>query len=105
MNKETLEEVQKQTALKYFNEQYRGSIVDTKESLEQSIKIFHDAFKAGQQWQAERMYSEEEVRKLLMIQRGNSYVAILLKTRDEELANIANSAPEPSGKDGWVKKS
>jgi len=99
MTKETLEEVQKQTALKYFNDQYRGSIADTKVTLVESIKVFHDAFKAGQQWQAERMYSEEEVRKLLMIQRGNSYVAILSKTRDEELASIANSAPEPSRKD------
>jgi hypothetical protein len=60
---ETLEEAQEQTALKYFNEQYRGSIADTKESLEQSIKVFHDAFKAGQQWQAERMYSEEDMKK------------------------------------------
>jgi hypothetical protein len=62
---ETLEEAQEQTALKYFNEQYRGSIADTKESLEQSIKVFHDAFKAGQQWQAERMYNEKEVESLL----------------------------------------
>jgi len=59
----------------------------------------------GAKWQQQNSYSEEEVRKLLMVQRGNSYVAILSKTRDEELASIANLAPEPSGKDGWVKKS
>jgi hypothetical protein len=53
--------------------------------------------------QAERMYSEEEVRKLLETQRGNCYVAILTKTRDEELATIAGGAPEPSGYNGWVK--
>ena len=49
-------------------------------------------------------YNEEEVRKLLIMQRGNSYVAILTKTKDEELARIASTAPEPGGKDGWVKQ-
>ena len=55
-------------------------------------------------WQQERMYSEEEVRELLLTQRGNSYVAILTKTRDTELASLAMSAPEPSGKNGWFKQ-
>lgn len=41
------------------------------------------------------MYSEEEVEKILESQRGNSYVAVLNKTRDEELAVVAGSAPEP----------
>lgn len=54
--------------------------------------------------QAKTMYSEEEVRQLLLTQRGNSYVAILNKTKDKGLAVIASGAPEPSGKDGWVKK-
>jgi uncharacterized Zn finger protein (UPF0148 family) len=53
--------------------------------------------------QSERMYTEEEVRKLLETQRGNCAVAILIKTRDEELAAIAGGAPEPSGYNGWVK--
>lgn len=85
-----------------------------KETLEEAAKriygpdeskdVEYYAFINGAKYQAERMYSEEEVRRLLMVQRGNSYVAILSKTRDEELASIANSAPEPSGKDGWVKK-
>ena len=48
-------------------------------------------------------YTEEEVRKLLQSQRGNCYVAILTKTRDIELASLATLAPEPGGKDGWVK--
>ena len=61
-------------------------------------------FIAGAKWQAERMYSEEEVRELLLMQRGNSYVAILTKTKDVELAAIASTAPEPGGKDGWVKQ-
>jgi hypothetical protein len=55
-------------------------------------------------YQSERMYSENEVRKLLETQRGNCYVAILTKTKDKELAEIANNAPEPSGYNGWVKQ-
>ena len=43
----------------------------------------------------EQMYSEKEVEKILESQRGNSYVAVLNKTRDEELAVVAGSAPEP----------
>ena len=43
----------------------------------------------------EQMYSEKEVEKILESQRGNSYVAVLDKTRDEELAVVAGSAPEP----------
>ena len=42
-----------------------------------------------------QMYSEKEVEKILESQRGNSYVAVLNKTRDEELAVVAGSAPEP----------
>jgi hypothetical protein len=49
-------------------------------------------------------YTEEEVRELLLMQRGNCYVAILNKTHDKELASLASSAPEPRGKDGWVKQ-
>ena len=63
-----------------------------------------ESFIEGAKWQAERMYSEEEVRKLLQSQRGNCYVAILTKTRDTELASLATLAPEPAGKDGWVKQ-
>ena len=67
-------------------------------SVNESIGIIK-----GAKWQAERMYSEEEVRELLIIQRGNCYVAILTKTQDTELSSLAISAPEPSGKNGWVK--
>ena len=42
-----------------------------------------------------QMYSEKEVEEILETQRGNSYVAVLNKTRDEELAVVAGSAPEP----------
>jgi hypothetical protein len=41
------------------------------------------------------MYSEKQVEKILESQRGNSYVAVLNKTRDEEIAVVAGSAPEP----------
>lgn len=45
----------------------------------------------------ESFYSEEEVESLLVTQRGNCYVAILTETRNEDLAKIAGSAPEPGG--------
>lgn len=52
----------------------------------------------------EKSFTENEVRDLLSTQRGNSYVAVLTKTKDEGLASVAILAPEPSGKDGWIKK-
>jgi hypothetical protein len=52
----------------------------------------------------EKSFTENEVRDLLATQRGNSYVAVLTKTKDEGLASVAILAPEPSGKDGWIKK-
>lgn len=48
------------------------------------------------------MYIEEEVSRLLDIQRGNCYVAVLTKCRDEEIATAAILAPEPSGGE-WKK--
>jgi hypothetical protein len=71
-------------------------------TIEQAL-IRRLAFINGAKEQAKRMYSEEEVRKLLETQRGNCYVAILTKTKDKELAAIAGGAPEPSGYNGWVK--
>ncbi len=47
-------------------------------------------------------YTEKEVEELLQTQRGNCYVAILSATRNENLAIIANLAPEPSGGE-WRK--
>jgi hypothetical protein len=43
----------------------------------------------------EPLFSEKRVNELLCSQRGNSYVAILSKTKDEELASVASLAPEP----------
>jgi hypothetical protein len=40
-------------------------------------------------------YTEERVKDLLLAQRGNSYVAVLTKCRDEEIATAASLAPEP----------
>ena len=52
----------------------------------------------------ERSYSEEEVKELLETQRGNCYVAVLMKTKNDEIASIALTAPEPGGKNGtWIK--
>jgi len=42
-----------------------------------------------------KLFTEEEVSKLLTTQRGNCYVAILSKTKDQELAKVAAMAPEP----------
>ena len=41
------------------------------------------------------VYTEEEVERLLITQRGNCYVAILSATKDQTLAELASKAPEP----------
>jgi len=41
------------------------------------------------------MYSESEVEKLLKIQRGNCYVAVLNETKDEQVAMPTINSPEP----------
>lgn len=48
------------------------------------------------------LYTEEEVGELLAVQRGNCYVAVLAKCRDEEIASTCTKAPEPGG-DTWKK--
>jgi len=50
----------------------------------------------------ELKYTEKEVEELLLTQRGNCYVAVLSKTRNEDLAAVAGSAPEPGG-GSWRK--
>jgi hypothetical protein len=90
---ETLEELAKNTTKKYINEREKQT----------AYLEFINGYQLAKEQDA-KMYSEEEVRKLLIMQRGNSYVAILTKTKDEELARIASTAPEPGGKDGWVKQ-
>jgi len=42
-----------------------------------------------------QMYSEKEVEKLLETQRGNCYVAVLNKTKDEDIALVTITTPEP----------
>jgi hypothetical protein len=86
----------------YKEEKQETTLEEKAEEYEYTDGIY--GFKAGAKWQAERMYSEDEVRKLLQTQRGNCYVAILTKNKDKELAEIANNAPEPSGYNGWVKQ-
>ena len=46
-----------------------------------------------------KLYTQEEVKKLLETQRGNCYVAVLNATRDEEIASLATKAPLPAGDD------
>lgn len=46
------------------------------------------------------VYTEEEVERFLITQRGNCYVSILSATRNQELAELASKAPEPWG---WRK--
>lgn len=58
------------------------------------------AWKHGE-LELEPSYNEDEVDHLLSRQRGNSYVAVLTKTKDEEIASQATSAPEPFE---WRKK-
>jgi hypothetical protein len=91
---ETLEEVSERLAKEYRDIRINPS---TWFQIQQLII-------KGAKWQAERMYTEDEVRELLDMQRGNSYVAVLNKTRNVDIASLASSAPEPMGKDGWVKK-
>ena len=42
-----------------------------------------------------QMYSEKEVEKILETQRGNCYVAVLNKTKDEDIALATITTPEP----------
>jgi hypothetical protein len=104
--------------LDYINnniEEFEGKLKEFKQASEHyahnhfnmhetnNYKALKQGYEAGAKEMFDKMYSEEEVRKLLETQRGNCAVAILIKTRDEELAAIAGGAPEPSGYNGWVK--
>ena len=69
-----------------------------------SEKQMDDAYDKGFKDASERMYSEEEVKYLLEVQRGNCYVALLSHTNNDDIASVASRAPEPGGKNGtWVK--
>jgi hypothetical protein len=90
----------KQTAVEWLFQE-----LDNYYQMEGNV-IKKEILKQAKEMEKEQQgYSEEEVRKLLQSQRGNCYVAILTKTRDTELASFATLAPEPGGKDGWVKQS
>ena len=52
----------------------------------------------------DKTYTEQEVKDLLEIQRGNCYVALLSHTKNDDIASVALGAPEPGGKNGtWIK--
>ena len=59
------------------------------------------AFIEGAKWQAKMMYGEEEVKTLLQTQRGNCYVAVLSKCKNEDIAATAIKSPEPGN---WNKR-
>lgn len=44
-----------------------------------------------------KIYTEKQVKKLLLSQRSNCYVAVLGATKDEEIAGLAIKAPLPGG--------
>lgn len=46
------------------------------------------------------MYSEEEVEKILESQRGNCYVSVFNKTKDDDIAILTITSPEPGD---WKK--
>ena len=46
-----------------------------------------------------KLYTQDEVKKLLETQRGNCYVAILNETKDKKIASLATKAPLPGGDD------
>lgn len=46
-----------------------------------------------------KLYTQDEVKKLLETQRGNCYVAVLNVTKDTETASLAVNAPLPGGDD------
>ena len=53
----------------------------------------------------ESVYTEQEVKDLLEMQRGNCYVALLTHTKSDDIASIALDSPEPGGRNGtWVKQ-
>jgi len=46
-----------------------------------------------------KLYTADQVKELLQVQRGNCYVAILSETKDQKIASLATSAPLPGGDD------
>lgn len=78
-------------------------IEDGLDYLSLSRKIFDNATK-WQQEQDKKLYTEQEVKYLLEMQRGNCYVALLSHTKNDDIASVALGAPEPGGRNGtWVK--
>ena len=65
MKKETIEEA----AEKYINDDLElyESLVDGHISYNIGVDLLNNLFKAGAKWQAERMYSEEDMREAYMV--------------------------------------
>jgi hypothetical protein len=45
--------------------------------------------------QSIELYTEDEVSRLLEMQRGNCYVAVLRESKSAKIASVASTAPEP----------
>ncbi len=86
------QEEHKQQTIEEAAEIYSSQFLNQEEN-----KFSKEDFINGAKWMQERMYSEEEVINLLETQRGNSYVAVLSATKNDELASIALNAPKPGG--------
>lgn len=66
-----------------------------KHELSNTDMQLDEAFYEGVEYAGKQMYSEDRVKELLAIQRGNCYVAVLTKCKDYEIAEVAVEAPEP----------
>ena len=116
MAKETLEEA----AEKYVNINvaknaaklmYKEHFIEGAKWQQEPEQFFNDdrvkTLERGMEYllkKQEIMYSEEEVKYLLEVQRGNCYVALLSHTKNDDIASVALGAPEPGGKNGtWIK--
>lgn len=65
--------------------------------FENGSEYYNETFNKNPDNLTDSIYTEQEVAELLHTQRGNCYVAILSKTKDEDLAKVAGNAPEPNG--------
>ena len=70
-------------------------INQAKHELSNTDMQLDEAFYEGVEYAEKQMYSEDRVKELLAIQRGNCYVAVLTKCKDYEVAEVAVEAPEP----------
>jgi hypothetical protein len=77
----------------------KGNSVDVETLIDEILPSLF-----SKQGQDKKLYTEQEVKYLLEVQRGNCYVALLSYTKNDDIASVALGAPEPGGRNGtWVK--